>query len=443
MPNKELIYKAKAKYELRRRKKQNPLNYFVPIDHPELQQKEFLESEARNQNIFGGNRSSKSVSGAVKVISKCLENPGYDCWAVTWADMSVAVQQAEYNKWLPKDKSLIKYASFSEQRGFLKKIIIFANNSKIRFKTYEQGWESFQGASKDIIHLDEEAPEEIVNECKARLMDRDGMLLRTMTPLNGVTYTYDEVIINSKNDKEIVYWFFNSDYNHYVNAEARERILSGYAEKEREVRSKGHFLNLTSGQVYYAFDHESNVAEFNYMPNRPLEISCDFNVALMCWSIGQELNGKDFEFDAVELEGLANTDLMCKMLKSKYSDHSGGWIFYGDIAGGKRDPASATSSWGIIQSNFPDAKIYYQSIGSIKDRTDATNGRLHNAKGQFLFVSKKCNRLKTDLMRVTWEMLINKGKAGNLTHASDGLSYKIFWKYPLFGRSKLRGVTEL
>lgn len=428
---------AQALYTKKIRRIKNPLDYFVPIDHPELQQKGFLESKAKNENIFGGNRSSKSVSGAVKVIKKCLDVPYTDAWAVTWADMSIPVQQSEYNRWLPKE--FIKYASFSEQRGFLNKIIIFKNESKIRFKTFDQGWESFQGASKDIIHLDEEAPEEVTNECKARLMDKNGVLLRTMTPLNGITYTFDEVIINPNHDKEVVYWFFDSEFNPYINQDARDRILGGYADKEREVRSKGHFLNLTSGQVYYAFDHELNIVDYNYNEKLPLEVSCDFNVDIMSWNIGQQVGFKDIDFDFVELEGLANTDLMCKMLKNKYPDHKAGWVFYGDISGGKRDPSTSLSSWGIIQQNFPDAQLFYQPIQNIKDRTDAVNGRLHNANGRFAFITGNMTRLKIDLMRVTWEMLLQKNKAGKLTHASDGYSYKLFWKYPLYGRSTRRG----
>lgn len=443
MTRDDKIKLAKAIYTKKIRKEITPLNYFVPIDHPELQQKEAVECTKKNQAIFGGNRSSKSVTGAVKVIKYCQETPNSDCWAATWSDMSVPIQQAEYFKWLPKDNS-IRFAKFSEQRGFLHKIIIFSNGSKIRFKTYEQGWESFQGASKNIIHLDEEAPEEIVNECKARLMDRNGVLLRTMTPLNGVTYTYDEIVVNAHQDKEVKFWYFDNYFNPYINSEARERILGGYADKEREVRSKGHFLNLTSGQVYYSFDSEANIAEWKYNPNLALEVSCDFNVSLMYWPIGQQSRDKDFEFDYVELENHANTDLMCQMLKSKYPDHKPEqWIFYGDISGSKRDPATSLSSWGIIQGHFPKATIFYQNIRNIKDRTDAVNGRLKNKQGRYLFISNKLARLKLDLMRVTWEMLLNKTKAGMLTHASDGLSYKIFKKYPLYGSTISRGGYQL
>lgn len=439
---KELL--AKAIYTREVRKKKNPLNYFNPIDHPQLQQKSFLESKKKNEALFGGNRASKTLSGAVKVITACLDNPGFDCWGATWADLSIPIQQTEYNKWLPKDGS-IKYARFTEQRGFANKIILFKNGSKIRFKTYDQGRESFQGAAKDMIHLDEEPPQDIVNECKARLMDRNGVLLRTLTPLNGITYTYDEIISNENNDPEVAYWYFDSRYNPYIDQSAQQRIIGSYADKEAEVRQTGHFLNLTSGMAYYPFSEENITDTFRYMDYRPLEISCDFNVDLMCWNIGQELQGVDYEFDYVELEGQANTDLMCQMLKSKeyeispnkYTTHSGGYIFYVDIAGSHRHPEASKTNVAIIQENFPNAEIYYQKINNIKDRIDAVNARLKNSKGEIRSkIHSRCKRLVKDLRQVTWEHLLNKNKAGKLTHASDGLSYKMMWKYPLTGKTK-------
>jgi len=423
-------------------KQRSPLDYFVPIDHPKLQQQDFINSIKKNKAALGGNRSSKTVSGAVHVIQDCLENPGYDGWAATWADMSIAVQQKEYDRWLPKDKQ-IKYAKFSEQRGFANRIIIFTNGSIIRFKTYDQGRESFQGAAKDIIHLDEEPPQEIVNECKARLIDKNGTMLRTLTPLNGITYTYDEIIANELNDPEVAYWFFDSRFNPHIDQDAQSRIIGSYAEKEAEVRQTGHFINLTSGMAYYPFTDENIDSTFKYMDYRPLEVSCDFNVGLMCWNIGQEHQGTDYTFDYVELEGQANTDLMCQMLKSKeyelsdgkFTTHSAGYIFYVDIAGSQRHPEASKTNIAIIQDNFPRAEIYYQKIKNIKDRIDSTNARLKNSKGEIKYrMHPRCKRLVKDYRQVTWELLLNKNKAGKLTHASDGETYKLHWKYPLTGR---------
>jgi len=317
MNRQQLEHKAKATRELELRVSTYPLNWFVPIEHPQLMQKEFISSPKKNKLVSGGNRSTKTVSGAVHVISDCLDNPGYDAWAATWADLSTPILQAEYHYWLPKDSS-VKYAQWSEQRGFANRIILFANGSKIRFKTFDQGRESFQGAKKHVIHLDEEAPQDIVNECKVRLIDTNGMLIRTLTPLKGLTYTYDEFIENKDDDTETAYWFFDSRYNPHIDQDAQKRIIGGYAEKEAEVRQTGHFADLTSGRAYYTFSEDNIIDSFEYMRFRPLEVSCDFNVDLMCWNIGQTKQDDEFVFDSVELENEANTDYLCQILKNKY-----------------------------------------------------------------------------------------------------------------------------
>ncbi|MBK7380589.1 MAG: hypothetical protein IPJ03_16660 [Ignavibacteriales bacterium] len=425
---------AKAIYSREQRKRINPLLYFKPQDY----QLDFHLSKKKNKGVFGGNRSGKTINGAKLVIQACIDNPGIDCWGATWADMLVPILEKAYWDLLPKDGT-VKYVRWTEQRGFANKIIIFRNGSKIRFKTYDQGRESFQGAKKDIIHLDEEPPEDITNECRARLIDTAGTLLRTMTPLDGITYTYDEMVVNDKKDEEIEYWFWDSSQNKYIDQVTLDRTIGSYAAKEAEVRKTGHFVNLTSGAAYYSFSDENIIDKFDYMNYRPLEISCDFNIDLMSWHIGQEREGKDYTFSFVELEGQANTDLLCQMLKNKYDNHQGGWIFYGDISGSQRRPESSRTNWAIIKEHFPSAQIYYQNIPNIKDRVDATNARIKNSKNEiFYFITKDCKRLIKDYRQVTWEMLVNKQKAGKLTHASDGETYKFFWKYDLRGKAKTK-----
>jgi phage terminase large subunit-like protein len=440
---------AQAVYTLNQRKKRRPIDFFNPIDDPELNQKAFFESDKRNKGAFGGNRTGKTLSGAAYVLKKCLDFPDQDWWGATWADMSVPVQQREIYKLLPKDNS-VRYAKFSEQRGFANKIIMFSNGSRIRFKTYDQGRESFQGTAKDGIWLDEEPPEDIVNECKARLIDRNGEMIRTMTPLNGITYTFDEMVLNEKNDPEVAYWFFDSEKNPYINTDAQKRIIGNFAEKEAEVRQKGHFVNLTTGNAYYPFTENNiitvsnpHIQDYYYNDGFPLEVSCDFNIDLMCWNIGQEINGVDYTFDFVELEGQANTDRMCLELKAKtyegmrgkFQSHNGHYIFYVDIAGSQRHPEASKTNIAIIQEHFPHADIFYQKIKNIKDRIDSTNSRICNSNKQIrYYVHERCKRLIKDYRQVTWEHLLNKNKAGKLTHASDGESYRMHYKYDLTGK---------
>jgi hypothetical protein len=124
------------------------------------------------------------------------------------------------------------------------------------------------------------------------------------------------------------------------------------------------------------------------------------------------------------------------VLKNKFSQHEGGWKFYGDISGNKRDPAASRTNWAIIREHFPGASIDYQNIRNIKDRVDSFNGRIRNKIGCHWYVTKNCKRLIKDIRQVTWEHLLNKNKAGLMTHASDGESYKMHWKFDLSGTKR-------
>lgn len=406
----------------------NPLQYFVPLSY----QKPVLVDERKNILVAGGNRSGKTVIGAVATIQYALENPESDIWCSSWYDLSIPVQQREINRWLPKNE--VHYGKFNDVRGFTNRLVVFKNGSMIKFKTYEQGWETFQGASKDWIWLDEEAPQTILNECKARLMDRNGAMLRTMTPLNGLTYTYDEFFI--KPSKESATYFFDTSHNTHIDTDAFNRIINEFADKEGEVRQTGKFLNLRSGQAYYAWSEDNiiEIDQFKYMHNRPLELSWDFNVDLMTVGIHQEHNGCDFLFDYVELKGEANTERLCQMIKDKFPKHKAGWIHYGDISGNQRSPAASRTNWKIIEDNFIGSSIYYQKIRNINDRVSDTNARLRNRTGEIkYFVTRNCSRHISDFRKTTWELLMQKGKAGDTTHASDGVSYMLHWKYPLRG----------
>ena len=59
--------------------------------------------------------------------------------------------------------------------------------STLAFKSYDQGYEAFQGTEQDMIWLDEEPPLAIYTECLMRTMTTDGILLATFTPLQGLS----------------------------------------------------------------------------------------------------------------------------------------------------------------------------------------------------------------------------------------------------------------
>jgi phage terminase large subunit-like protein len=59
--------------------------------------------------------------------------------------------------------------------------------SVLLFKSYDAGVDSFSAENLDVIHLDEECPQDIWTECLLRTMTRNGIMYLTATPLLGMT----------------------------------------------------------------------------------------------------------------------------------------------------------------------------------------------------------------------------------------------------------------
>lgn len=118
----------------------------------------------------------------------------------------------------------------------------------IQFKSYEQGWQKFQGTAPEVIWLDEEPYDmKIFTECQTRLLTSKGVLMVTFTPLSGwtslVQHFYQEDVEGTyiKN----VGW---SDAPHLLPEDC-EKMLKRYPEHERDARSKGIPM-LGEGRIF-------------------------------------------------------------------------------------------------------------------------------------------------------------------------------------------------
>lgn len=70
----------------------------------------------------------------------------------------------------------------------------FGGVSRLVFKSYDQGRESFQAAKVDVVQLDEEPPIAIYTEALTRTMatvpgERNGLVICGFTPLRGLSET--------------------------------------------------------------------------------------------------------------------------------------------------------------------------------------------------------------------------------------------------------------
>jgi phage terminase large subunit-like protein len=63
---------------------------------------------------------------------------------------------------------------------------LIANGFRVG-NSFDQGRKKFQGTAKNLVFLDEEPPLDVYTECLARLMTKDGIMICTFTPLNGIS----------------------------------------------------------------------------------------------------------------------------------------------------------------------------------------------------------------------------------------------------------------
>lgn len=164
--------------------------------------------------------------------------------------------------------------------------------STLGFKTYEQGRGKWQGATLDVIWLDEEAPEDIYSEALARLAG-DGILYTTFTPLLGFTRVVGRFLRDdspeARRDRGIVKMGLR--HAEHFTEEEKQRRLAGYPRHERAARENGDPM-LGSGAVFEEIV-ESDLATHLAITDVPRHwamisgidfgIAHDFAAALVAW----------------------------------------------------------------------------------------------------------------------------------------------------------------
>jgi phage terminase large subunit-like protein len=115
--------------------------------------------------------------------------------------------------------------------------------------TYEQQLQQFAGTSRTAIWFDEEPPKEIWTECLARLVDQGGSWWITMTPVDGMTWVYDDLYSRAALDDSIMVIEVDMLDNPHIIEESAEDYLGGLSKEERQIREHGRFISKT-GLVY-------------------------------------------------------------------------------------------------------------------------------------------------------------------------------------------------
>jgi hypothetical protein len=237
---------------------------------PHPKQLRFHKSRAKGRLYVGGNRSGKTLGGTAEAIYYMKgEHPFKPVPAPPTKGRIVTVdfKKGEQEIIIPKlqqmiPKSLLKNGSWEDSYNSRYHKLTLTNNSTAEIMSHEQDLEAFAGTDRDWLWMDEECPKPIFKECRARLVDRDGDWWMTETPIDGMTWVYDEIFIkyiDRPSDRYEVIVVDIAD-NPHIPTESRLEFLLGLSDEERKIRGQGAFVPL-GGLLLREFSYDDNVIE--------------------------------------------------------------------------------------------------------------------------------------------------------------------------------------
>lgn len=270
----------------------------------------FHKCPKRNRWVFGGNRSGKTECGAVETVWLARgihpyrkNKPNVCGWVVSLSQqVQRDVAQQKILRYLQKNWIekivMISGSQRSPAYGVIDSIVVrnvFGGTSKITFKSCEAGREKFQGTSLDFVWFDEEPPQDVYEECRMRVLDRCGEIFGTMTPLKGLTWVYDEIFLNSKNNAEVWCEFMEWADNPYLSQSEIEQFSQTLSADELESRRYGRFKAM-GGLVYPEFGEINVVEPFPVPPEWQDKLSIDpgLNNPLSCHWYARDFDGNVF-----------------------------------------------------------------------------------------------------------------------------------------------------
>ena len=407
----------------------------------------FHKCKKRNRWVFGGNRSGKTECGAVEAVYMARgihpyrkNKPDVFGWVVSLSQqVQRDVAQRKILSYLSKDwiEDIIMLSGRKDnpQSGVIDQIKVrnvFGGISTIGFKSCDQGREKFQGSSLDFVWFDEEPPQDVYYECQMRVLDKCGDIFGTMTPLKGLTFIYEEVYLNKRNNPEIWYEFMEWADNPYLDKKEIALLEKALPSDQLESRRFGRFSHA-QGLVYTEFDPEFHVVKPFPVPrewqdtisidpglNNPLSAhwyctDFDGNVYVVYEHFAA---GRDIDYHATEIKRISD-------MLGWHRDFNGKISALIDSAASQRTLASNKSVAELfiergINVNTKVNKDMFAGISQVKSYLNPNNGKPN------IYIFEGCVNLIYELKSYFWgsgDLPVKKDD-----HALDEMRYYLMSK---------------
>lgn len=351
-------------------------------------QGDFLKSKKKVCAVIAANRSGKSESGVVKLLTHALkQKDGGSYWLLSesFDAQRLGIQEkiTEYLK--PEDIKAVSYI----RRGIYANMTL-QNDVFIDFKTYEQGRDKLQSAKLKGALFDEEPPEDIYEEVYTRTIDLQGQCILTFTPLKGMTWSYQKIYNNKSEMIDVFNWGMAD--NPFIPENEIEELKRNLSPKKAKMRLYGQYQG-SERSIFENFDRSLHVKKDLYNNQLPVDISIDWGINITAITFWQGFKGAKLDIttgiskmveehyiiDAVELTGFSYPMVI------NYIRQKGYWIenWYCDPAGRARSQSSksGTSLLDMIKTEFGIQFQYITKLG-VEESIDVMQSYFKNAKGE-------------------------------------------------------------
>lgn len=160
-------------------------------------------------------------------------------------------------------------------------LIFFKNGSMIVGKSADSGREKFQGASVDLVWIDEECDADIFDECYQRTSDCSGRILLTLTPLRDISSAvHTPWVFNLHQDwksgklQDVKFVQLSVLDNPYVPEKEKEKLkIKWVGHPEERARLYGDFVQR-AGLVYPNWNRSFHLVPRCDIPREMYRIAC-------------------------------------------------------------------------------------------------------------------------------------------------------------------------
>lgn len=462
LPEDERVLAEEAIRELEHERQNNPLAFY----RPHTKQVPFHSFTASTKCFFGGNQSGKTTAGLADDVIQAVDRdslpehlkqfkhfePPFLCriMAPSFPVLETTLYQ-KLQELLPVDQ--LMGGSWSKAFDKNLRVLHFANGSKFFFQTYEMDVAKMGGATLDRVHFDEEPPWRVFNECAMRVMVRSGDLVFTMTPVEGLTWTFEALW--KKRGEETATDVFEApdlqvvtvdmDDNPALSEKDKALRLAGMSKEERTARKEGRFVAL-HGLIYADFSRSRHVVpERPVPPNVNVVVGIDpgmRNRAAVTWAYLQADDAM-VVFEEGYYEGMTVRQV-CEAVHKVNARFEIAPLYY------VIDPAARNKNH---QTGRSDQMEYADhGIVTIAGQNSVRAG-INRVKERFqtdrLFIQAHCVHLVDELEKYRWKDPPRSGEDGRDApvkkddHLLDGLRYLISSRPYLPDVSDARTETEV